>query len=364
MNRTVLALIALLASCAPPLPPELPAAGWHSLPDEPANESLGGLNFRWPTTSRLEVTRWVPEDQAAPKLYLAARWANSADLTVLTPVFEETVTVDLAPPASARQRTACGERADGLLLAYVAATETPDPATDQLVGVYQKPANLFADRGSPRPFTWDTCGGESSTWPLFLQPDPRLKLALCAPNCAEPLFDRTHVLMASVTAAADRTDFSFWVLGTWPEVRVEVNGKSVPKDELERAEWVEGNNTVRITAAELAPWTAQVVLPPRDLRLTLHGDAPRIGSNFTVTWSAAWADSTELLVWPLDVPVGKAVYPTFELSGDSLTAPFPEFPRVGSTTPPTRAELRLTAVRTTGRFQFSVGQSVITPLAP
>lgn len=287
-------------------------------------------------------------------------------MTVLSPTFDGRVAVDLSPPAKARRPSSCsgGQRAEGLLLAYLATTDLPDPSRDQLVGAFQRPWNLFDSEGAPEPFTWDGCGVLSSTWPMQLEADPRLALTLCFPNCAGPLFDRTLVSSAELRLSPERAALSYWLLGAQKDVHVEVNGADVPADRLSDAPWHEGNNTVLISAGGLPPWTAEVVIPARDLRLQLHGAPPRIGDDFMVTWAAPWADASRLSAWPLDVEIIRAGYPDFEVRGGSFTAPFPAFPTNGSDPAPTRAELRLRASTSTGRFTLHLEQAVITPIEP
>ena len=370
MNRSLLALLAALMSCTPP-PPAVPGErvpGWYSLPDEQANRSWGTLIFRWTSPTRLEGQVSLPGEAPGQKLYLAVRWANTLVPVVLTQPFDSEFSVEVDPPAEAREpsfsRVCSGERASGLLLAYLAQSDVADPSRDELVSVSVKPEGVFSSaQAIGRPFVWDSCAQARPSMPLLLQHDPRLRLALCAPACEEPLFDRTHVVSAEVELDGERATLSFEVLGQWPELTVEVNGVVIDPSARERGPWREGANTVRVTAGALTPWTAEVVLPAASLGLELEEDRLRVGAPFTLSWQAPWAASTWVNAWPLDVPLLKVGDPWFTANGESVSDVFPGFlDGRGCLRAVPRALLQVRARLMDGPFGLSVVDSLVVPV--
>lgn len=356
-----IALLLVLAACAAPTPTET-EPGWHEHPDEPAGRFFGQIHLSWTRHGLLEGTLQLDEATPGLKPYFAVRWANATTTTVLGAPFEDAFAITVDPPASARTAGGCGEEAKGLLLVYLT-SGTPDPSRDELVSVSEKSRELFGSLQTiySQPFVWSPCAGQRPLVPILLQHDPRLRLALCAPGCTEPLFDRTHVVKASVELDPDYDSFSYEILGKWDEVTLEVNGVVVPREPLAQAKWVEGRNRVRITAGSLAPWEAVVVLPPRDLQLTLVDGAPlRTGQPFTLSWSAPWAGSTWVGAYPLDVPVLKVGTPSFSSETETLTDIFPGF--VDTMNMPRdvpRAELNARAQLPGRQFELSVNQSIV-----
>jgi hypothetical protein len=296
------------------------------------------------------------------------RWENATSPVVLTEPFESSFAVEVAPPAGARvpvsSRVCSGERASGLLLAYLAASAAPEPSRDELVSVSVKPREVFSSLQAlySQPFVWDSCAGPRPLVPLLLQHDPRLRLALCAPDCGEPLVDRTHVVSAQVDLEADGATLSFEVLGR-EEVVVEVNGEVLSAGE--RGAWREGVNSVQVTAGALAPWAAEVVLPSKHLALQLQEDRLRTGEPFTLSWRAPWATSAWVNAWPLDVPVLKVGEPSFAANGASLTEVFPGFRDArGCLRSVPRASIEVRAKLADGPFGLSVADSLVVPVEP
>lgn len=365
MNRSLVLLLALV-SCTPPPPAVERPPGWYALPDEQADRSWGALNFGWKSTTRLEGELALTGAAPGRKLYLAVRWANAMQPVVLTEPFESSFAVEVEPPAAARQpvysRVCSGERAEGLLLAYLSDGSGADPSRDELVSVSVKQREVFSSLQAlySQAFVWDTCGEPRPLVPLLLQHDPRLRLALCAPDCGEPLLDRTHVVSAQVDLADDAAAFSFEVLGR-EEVVVEVNGVVLLGDD--RGAWHEGANAVRVTMGALAPWTAEVVLPPKRLGLQLLEGRLRTGEPFTLSWHAPWASSAWVNAWPLDVPALKVGDPSFVAKGESLEEVFPGFRDArGCLREVPRATLQVRARLLDGPFGLSVADSVVVPV--
>lgn len=365
MNRSLLVLLLALVSCTPPSSVERPP-GWYALPDEQADRSWGALNFGWKSSTRLEGELSLTGAAPGRKLYLAVRWANATTPVVLTQPFDSTFSAEVEPPPSAREpvssRVCSGARASGLLLAYLVESGAPDPARDELVSVSVKPREVFSSLQAlySQPFVWDTCAGPRPLVPLLLQHDPRLRLALCAPDCGEPLLERTHVVSAQVDLDADGAGLSFEALGR-EEIVVEVNG--VVLSAGDRGAWNEGVNAVRVTVGALAPWTAEVVLPPQRLGLQLEEGRLRTGAPFTLSWHAPWATSAWVDVRPLDVPALKVGDPSFVANGESLEEVFPGFRDArGCLREVPRATLQVRARLMDGPFGLSVADSVVVPV--
>jgi hypothetical protein len=364
MNRIGLVLLALFLSCAPS--PDVRAVGWQAMPAEPSNQSWGTINWEWKSVTRLEGKVSLLGPAPGKRLYLAVRWANSTEPVVLTPLFGSEFGVEVDPPASARTRGSCGQdRAEGLVLVYLAASDVPDPARDELVSVSQKQRGVFSSLQTiySQPFAWDLCVAPRPLVPLLLQHDPRLALAGCAPDCDRPLFERTHVVSASLSFTPEGSNLRFEVLGAWPSLAIEVNGESFARDELDRASWVDGLNTVRITAGDLPPWTAEVVVPSRELQVQLGEASLRVGEPFTLGWTAPWASETWVYAVPLDVPLVKTADPSFEAAGQSITEVFPGFrDATGEPREVPRAKLLVRASLDEGPFGLSVEESIAAPI--
>lgn len=362
-------VLAVLMSCAAPPPVSWERApGWYSLPDEQANRSWGALNFGWTSATRLEGQVSLTGEAPGRKLYLAVRWAGATEPSVLTEPFDSAFSVEVSPPAAAREdsfgRVCTGERAAGLLLAYLSESGVPDPSRDELVSVSVKQRGVFSSLQVlySQPFGWDSCSGPRPLVPLLLQHDPRLQLALCAPDCVEPLIDRTHVVSAELDLTPGSAWFSVDVLGQ-EAVAVEVNGAAVAADDHQRSRWREGLNTVKVTSGTLAPWTAEVVLPSGSLSLDLHEGRLVTGAPFTLEWQAPWALDAWVSLRPLEVPTLKVGDPWFAAEGESLTDTFPGFfDARGCARAVGRASVEVRARKVEGPFSISVTESLEVPV--
>lgn len=150
--------------------------------------------------------------------------------------------------------------------------------------------------------------------------------------------------------------------------RLELNGSEPIVDGtglIARSQFLPGRNRVTYRLDGHPSWEATVVLA--DTPLSPRVMAPLVLQRpFTVSWTEApWATSSRVELWPIDAPWTRAVYPSFEATGSSLTATFPGFPDGrGGVVTGTRASLQLTSSRVDGRFTLAHIERLEVPIAP
>ncbi len=350
--------------------------GWYDVPAEPATIFVGELSIA-SENGTISGTVYNPALPTDRLFYLAMKWPGEAPIAItelLKPADRASYRAALNPPGRVRKPSlvgSCsGERAEGILLAYLARpnTTTPDPASDELIGASFKQKELFSYNQTAynTKVTWDTCVSIKRWIPsLFLQRDARLAFALCEEPvnagriCGQPVLDRTRV--ESVDLAIDSGFLNFGlsdVGGTMGEsTTVEVNGVAFdpkPRTEPGIAPFHAGENFVRVKTGQLAPWEAKVVLPTSSLRPRLVEAALRQNAPFTVAWDdAPWATSFDVRISPVDGPIRRVAYPEYAAKGSSVTATFEGFDdaKGGKDITP-RARVRLNA-RVTGQGTLS-----------
>jgi hypothetical protein len=295
--------------------------------------------------------RGVIPDNAAPPgqaFYVAVKWPGTNPVRLTERGLSgQMVGGFLDPPQGVRTLSADGRcaRAEGILLGYLHNVGTlPNPAVDELVAASHRPDGLFLRHQSyQQRIVWDTCGLQKQQLvPLLVQRDPRLTLALCEqPSaggmlCGQPMLDRTRVASAQLEVQETSGQFFPSLVAVPPgmAVSIEVNGNKsdAPNEQLVTATtrcttnpWHAGSNLVRIVVGDAPAWEARVVLPtPSNARLREPG--LRKNGVFNIDWNAApWAGA-EVRMWPVNLPLRRAVYPTFSSAGPFLSGTFAGFP--------------------------------------
>ena len=398
--RSIATVVALLGlwSCVPPEKPELPelpaperhcgnvlptqerdagsGPGWYDFPEEPANLFFGEARLKL-VNGTLQGSLTLPP--GACPIYLAIKWPGSEPQPITEVIDPSVSTTFSSAPLDCR-------RTPGTLLAYLLRTSgsTPDPGTDELIGVGVKPLWLFASQQTAfnQPLTEELCrSGDAQLLPLQLQHDPRLTLALCDTAderselvCGQPPLDRTRIDGISATVEDDgrvRISASFVAFVDEP-VDYLVNGVPFAEREgqldssLANGPWNSGPNTIQIRQGSLPPWSATVALPIDSLHPRLHEPALREGAQFTVSWDAAsWAQSYRLIIAPLDVPISKTSDPEWTSEQPSVSEIFPGFRNaVGGTVLPTRAMLMLTGRASSGFHSIEWNEQIEVAVQP
>jgi hypothetical protein len=338
--------------------------------DDEAAHSWGTVDVHWVSGTALAGEISTTQVPAGRQLYLAVKWKDLPPTPItalLDPSMPSAFQVELSPPVSAREpvysRICEGDQAEGLLLAYLTDQPSPDPSRDELVGASFKQPEAFAyvQTAYNERFVWSTCAGARYVPPLLLQHDPRLWIALCEVNgalaCGKRIFDRTHIAGARLDLDASGAHLSLDRVGRPASLTLEVNGVETTED---KAQWRAGSNTVRVTVAGLAPWEAEVELPAAPLEPRARETSLRAGAEFTLRWTAPWASTAWVNIYPLDVPTLKVGDPFFSATGESLTATFPGFfDGYGKPRDVPRARVSLRATRVQESFWLSTTEELV-----